>query len=122
MKKPPYSLSEAENICKEFQSLAGQRFNAETDATIDCITVSPFDQINKNRFIIYYLLFDDAQIALQQDYQGLLFDVIAIAGSKEGQEMLHEDLHTWLTRNKSLPCHPIEMTHLAPQSSIAAYR
>ena len=121
MKQPPYSLSEAEEFCKEFQHLTGQRFDAEINASIDCVAVAPFDQVNKNRFIIYYLLFDDANIALQQDYNGLLFDVLIIAGAKEGQEMLHESLSEWLAKNKSLPCQAIQITSLVPRSFSPAF-
>lgn len=104
MKQPPYSLSEAQKICSEFQHLAGRCFDPAINASIDCIAVAPFDQNNRNRFIIYYLLFDDADIALQQDYQGLLFDVIIIAGAKNGEEQLvHEPLHTWLAKNNQQP-------------------
>ncbi|MCW3122505.1 MAG: hypothetical protein JWQ38_1997 [Flavipsychrobacter sp.] len=120
MTTTPYSLSDAEKICKEFQHLTGQYFDNSRQSTIDCIAVAPFDQSNKNRFIIYYLLFDDAHIALRQDYQGLLFDVIVIAGAKDGSEMLHESIDVWLAKNKKLHCQVMEVTSLAP-TSIPAY-
>lgn len=115
----PYSLQKAEQLCKEYQHLKGQRFSNDTQATIECIAVAPFDTENKNRFIIYYLLFDDANIALRQDYQGLLFDIIVIAGAKDGSEMLHESLDIWLAKNGVRHCHPMEITSVSPAAILA---
>jgi hypothetical protein len=116
----PYSLQKAEQLCKEYQHLQGQCFSNDTQAAIDCIAVAPFDAENKNRFIVYYLLFDDANIALRQDYQGLLFDVIVIAGAKEGCEMLHESLDVWLAKNSIRHCQAMPVTNLIP-AAIAVY-
>ena len=115
----PYSLQKAEQICREYQHLKGQRFGSENGACIDCVAVAPFDQENKNRFIIYYLLFDDPHIALRQDYQGLLFDIIVIAGTKEGDEMLHESLDVWLAKNGVRHCQAMEVTAVAPVAILA---
>ncbi len=122
MKQPPFSLIEAQAICKEYQSLIGHRFSSDSNATIDCIAVSPFDQFNKNRFLVYYLLFDDAKIALSQDYHGLLYDVIIIAGAKGEHDMLHADIHSWLQINKSISCYNREVTNLAPKSITRMYQ
>lgn len=122
MKQPPYSLADAENICKEFQHLAGQPFSSDNINSIDCVVIAPFDQVNRNRFIIYYLLFDDAQVALQQDYMGLLFDVLVIAGGKEAQELHHESIYEWLVKIRSVPCHTIPITRLIPTSALLTCR
>jgi len=102
MKKSPYTLSEAGKICAEFQYLIGQPFEQDNLSTIDCVAIAPFDQVSKSRFIIYYLLFEDADMALTNEYKGLLYDVIVISGSAEKKELHHEDIYTWITKNKSL--------------------
>ena len=100
MKSPPFSLAEAKKICAEYQHLVGQQFDPNHTSTIDCIAVAPFDQVNKSRFIIFYLLFEDADLALTNEYKGLLFDVIVIAGSSEKRELQHEDITAWLSKSK----------------------
>ena len=102
MKKAPYSFIEAESLCKEYQYLAGQPFSANGDAVIEFITAAPFDEENKNRFIICYLLFNNPEVALTSDYKGLLFDVLVFASSGGKTDLLHEDLYTWLSKNKNL--------------------
>jgi hypothetical protein len=104
MKKAPYSLAEAEMICKDYQYLIGQSFANGGKAVIECVTITPFDQINKQRFLIFYFLFNNAESALAHEFKGLLYDLIVIARSTEDEhELLHEDLTTWLTENKQLP-------------------
>jgi hypothetical protein len=101
MKNAPYSLAEAEQLTHEYQYLTGQRFRSEGNTTIECVTVAPFDEINKKRFIICYLLFNDPLVALKHDYKGLLFDVLVVAASANRQELEHESLVTWLAKNKA---------------------
>jgi len=102
MKQAPYSLNEAQKICEQYQFLVGQAFDPEMpiNSTIECVTIAPFDQINKRRFIIYYLLFNDAQSALTHEYKGLLYDILVIARSTENDnDLLQENLHVWLAKN-----------------------
>jgi hypothetical protein len=110
MNKSPYSLADAQKICANYQHLVGQRFDLNHSSVIDCVLVAPFDQINKSRFIIYYLLFEDADLALTNEYKGLLFDVILIAGATEKVELMHEDLFTWVSKNN--PAH-LELQQVA---------
>ena len=100
MKFPPYSLSEAKKICSEFQWLLGQKFSADNETLIDSVVIAPFDEINQKRFVIYYMLFEDAQMALAHEYKGLLFDVLVMAGLSEEGDMLFEDISMWLSHNK----------------------
>ncbi len=101
----PYSHQDAEKLSREFQYLIGASFAgnnavAESNARIECIAVTPFDHTSKQRFFLYYLLFDnDANLALAQEYKGLLFDVVVIARTSD-DEMVHEDLYSWLGNNK----------------------
>src|ERR1700744_6169652 len=97
MKKAPYTLQAAELLCKEYQYLVGRKFAATSDLTIECITVTPFDEINKKRFLIFYFLFNNAESALSHEYRGFLFDIIVIGRSQhDGHELLQEDLYVWL--------------------------
>ena len=100
MTSPPYSLSEAEQLCADFQHLVGQSFNKDFFGTIDCVAVAPFDETSKNSFFIYYLLFEDAASALKSSYKGLLFDVIIIGGSIEKNGLQHQDIYSWLTKSQ----------------------
>ena len=105
MKQAPYSLEEAIQICGEYNYLTGQAFDPSMpiNSTIDCVAVVPFDNVNKRRFLIYYLLFNDAQSALNHEYKGQVYDVLVIARSTEDEnDMLHESLHTWLDKNRNL--------------------
>jgi hypothetical protein len=100
MKKAPYSLAEAEKLCEEYSSLVGSPFVRDGNAVIECVTMVPFDEIGRKRFLIYYFLFNNAQSVLAHEYKGLLYDIIVIARSVEDEhELLHEDLYTWLKDN-----------------------
>ena len=104
MKKAPYSLPEAEKLCQEYQFLVGQSFASDSNAVIECVTITPFDEISKKRFLIYYFLFNNAQSALAHEYKGLLYDIIVIARSVEDEhELLQEDLYTWTDENIQAP-------------------
>ncbi len=103
MKKAPYSLKEAQQLCCDYQYLEGQPFENGSNSIIERVTITPFDEINKQRFLIFYFLFNNAESALAQDYRGLLFDVLVIARSvNDEHELLQEDIITWLTANKNL--------------------
>lgn len=100
MKRAPYTLQEAELLCNEYQYLVGRKFSPTSDLTIECVTVTPFDEINKKRFLIFYFLFNNAESALTQEYRGFLFDVLVIARSEyDEHDLLQEDLHTWIGEN-----------------------
>ena len=100
MKKAPYTLPEAEKLCTQYQHLVGKPFNKDNNAIISCVAIAPFDQNSKNRFTIFYLLFDDAETALQHEYKGLLYDVIVIASAPQDRNELHQDdIYTWVTKN-----------------------
>jgi len=103
MKTAPYTLPEAEKLCTEYQYLVGKPFAKDSDATITCVAIAPFDRNSKNRFTIFYLLFDDAETALSHEYKGLLYDVIVIASSPHDRNDLHqEDIHTWTITNTEI--------------------
>lgn len=100
MKRAPYSLPEAEKLCMDYQFLVGRSFTSDSNAVIECVTISPFDEISRKRFLIYYFLFNNAESALSHEYKGLLYDIIVIARSVEdAHELLQEDLYTWIGEN-----------------------
>jgi hypothetical protein len=103
MKKAPYSLEEAQKLCAEYQYLVGQAFGKEKNSVIECVTIVPFDELSRERFLIFYFLLNNAESALAYEYKGLLFDALVIARSTtDVHELLQEELVTWLAENKHL--------------------
>lgn len=102
MKNAPYTLEEAQKLCAEYQHLVGKTFANGDYAIIECVTIAPFDEVSRKRFLIFYFLFDNAQSALAHEYKGMLYDVLVIARSViDEHELLQLDLLTWLAENKS---------------------
>ncbi len=101
MKQPPYSYAEAKKICEEFQSLTGQAYCNSGNAVIDLVAMAPFDHFRKNRFIMIYLMLNDAKAALEMDYTGLQYDVIVMSGSISEKGLQHQDLYSWLNANET---------------------
>ena len=100
MKNAPYTLPEAEKLCTQYQHLVGKPFSKDNSAIVSCVAIAPFDQNSKNRFTIFYLLFDDAETALQHEYKGLLYDVIVIASAPQDRnELFQECIYTWVSKN-----------------------
>ena len=99
MNTSPYSLHEAQKKCKEYNHLKGKLFAPGTNAFIHTIAVAPFEQTYKDRFIAFYFLLNDAEMALKQEYNGLLYDVVVLARADD-QKLLHESLHAWLDENR----------------------
>lgn len=103
MNQAPYSLKEAQQICADYTYLVGQPFGTDSDAIIEKVTVTPFDEASKKRFLIFYFLLGNAESALTQEYKGLLFDILVIARSTSDQhDLQQEELATWLATNKGL--------------------
>ena len=101
MKTAPYTLTEAEKLCTDYQYLVGKPFDSSSDAVISCVAIAPFDQNSKNRFTIFYLLFDNAETALGHEYKGFLYDVIVIASSPlDRNDLQQADICTWLAANR----------------------
>lgn len=99
MKQPPYSFNEARKLCQDAQYLAGNIYSRDYEAVIDAIVVAPYEQVSKNRFLMLYLMLDDAEMALSGDYAGNLFDVLVMTGSLGDGGMQHQSLHIWLEVN-----------------------
>lgn len=102
MKHIPYGLNDARQLCNKLQHIIGMTFDPELPemGPVECVAVSPFDQNNKKRFLLFYLLTDDAEKALEAEYLGLLYDVIVIARSSEIlTDIMQYDLETWTSKN-----------------------
>ena len=103
MKNAPYSLQEAQKFCAAYQYLVGQSFGKDGNSIIECITITPFDEVSRERFLILYFLLNNAESALANEYKGLQYDVLVIARSvTDEHELLQECLNTWLKENKGL--------------------
>lgn len=117
MKAAPFSLAEAEHLCKHWHTLIGEPFDNESKAVIDCIAIAPFDQLNREKFIAYYLLFNDCKKALSFEYKGLLYAVLVIAVSEDKFQVYNEEITMWLTRNNYMDqvcSSPTYCDHLPP--------
>lgn len=100
MKNAPYSFCDAENIAREYGHLVGQPFGSERKYIIDCVVVTPFDELNKSRFLQMYMLCGDSVDALSGDYLGLLFDILVIGRAIDDEmDLVQERLSTWLGAN-----------------------
>lgn len=102
MQRLPYTFEQAKVICASLQHIVGSPFDPElhTTGNIECVAITPFDQINKKKFLLFYVLLEDAKAALEQEYKGLLFDVIVIArGLGNDTEIMYYDVDTWLSKN-----------------------
>ena len=100
MKLPPYTLQEAKNLCAGYQSITGMPFDDEGNNTIDMVIVTPYDQNSKNRFLMLYLMLNDANAALSLDYSGNQYDVIVVSGSATAIGMQQKSLCMWHKANE----------------------
>jgi hypothetical protein len=96
MKLPPYTLKEAKELCVEYQHIVGLPFNDTCHGNVDMVLVTPYDQNSKNRFLMIYLMLNDANAALSLDYSGNNYDVLVIAGSAASIGMQQMSLCAWL--------------------------
>ncbi|MES2703190.1 MAG: hypothetical protein V4649_11150 [Bacteroidota bacterium] len=96
MKRPPYTHAEAAQLCADFQHLTGEPYSCSNNAAIECVAVVPFDELNKQKFIVYYHLLNDPVLALTHEYKGLLFDVLVLATYEDKCDLLHASLHSWV--------------------------
>lgn len=102
MQHLPYTFDEAKCLCEKLQHLVGHTFDPSDPVygNVEAIAVSPFDQPNKKKFLLYYMLCNDLEKSLNEEYKGLLYDVIVIARSNEDfGELVQYDIETWLGKN-----------------------
>jgi hypothetical protein len=95
MVSPPFSFAVAQNICENYQSLIGSPYEEGSSAIIDAVIVSPFDNINKSRFIMLYLVLNDAIEALSSDSTTDQYDVLVLSGSIHDNRLQYKSIrHT----------------------------
>lgn len=102
MKHPPYSFAEANELCEEFQYIKGNNYNESASSTISAVVVTPFDPVSKNRFVMLFLMLNDAKTVLSMDYAGAQYDVIVISGSIADNNFQYTNLLSWLKDNEHL--------------------
>ncbi len=96
----PFSLQEAQNLCRDYQYLVGTPFD-RTITKIQAVIVTPFDSGFKQRFFAYYLLFDNNAALALEEYKGTLYDVVVMAETEEGYAV-NETLSVWAAKNNIL--------------------
>ena len=98
MKRKSLSLIQAKAICRDFQHLVGKEFD-ENGKIIECIAVSPYDDINKWIFSQYFLEKRNCIDALKY-YAGPYYDVLVIAAPQLGDKICtYTDLSSYLADN-----------------------
>jgi hypothetical protein len=96
MKLPPYTFSEARTLKEKHQHIIGLSYDADEKSAVDMVVVAPYEPASRNRFLMLFLMLNDAEAALSLDYNGNQYDVIVISGSADANGMQHRNLHNWL--------------------------
>lgn len=107
MPRTPLTLPQAEKLSDDFQYLKGQVFNNEyaLAATIEAVTVTPYDDINKYIFVLAYREHGNAEEALKL-YKGPLYDVMVLGRLVSDRvQVVYRDLASYLLENNI----PIDM-------------
>jgi hypothetical protein len=102
MKHPPYSFVEANELCEEFQFIKGYNYHESTSTKVSAVVVTPFDHVSKNRFVMLFLMLNDAKTVLSMDYAGAQYDVIVVTGSIAENNFQYTNLHSWIRENEHL--------------------
>ena len=98
MAKYPMSKAQAEHFCHAYQHLVNSKFSVDPDTIqrVECVAVSPFDEVNKYIFIKQYKSCQQAGEALEI-YGGQLFDVVVITRVvSQNVEFIYKDLNEYL--------------------------
>lgn len=102
MKQPPFSYNEAKNICADHQHLIGLSYSKDSTCKVNAVVITPHNEVCKNRFIMLFLLLNDADKALNQDYNGSQYDVTVISCLFPGSGLKHTTLHEWIAANEDV--------------------
>lgn len=98
MAREALSRSEAEKLSEQYQYLVGEQFSTNNDDkyVIDCVTIAPFDDINRYIFMLQYREGFSLADAISQ-YEGCLFDVVVLTRFvSEKTEIILRDLRSFL--------------------------
>lgn len=94
-----FTKTEAESICRAYQHLDKQPYIIDgiTNGLIECVAVSPFDDINKWYFLQEYKSCRHPVKALQF-YKPTFFDVILILQIDGDEDLSFEDIRKYLIK------------------------
>ncbi len=123
MQPLPFSLKDAKRICGQYQHIVGRPYDNHSYYTIDAVVVAPYEANSRNRFIMLYLLLEDATMALECDYAGSLYDVLVITGPVSQQGLQYKSIQSWIHATDAQPVEladGIEFTAL-PRAIIESY-
>lgn len=98
MIKQPFSLQQATALCARFRSLAGKRFFDGNDKgnIIECVSIAPFDEINKWMFVQFYAECRCPNKALAY-YQYPFYDILVLAAKNPNSKQVHfKDIRQYL--------------------------
>lgn len=100
MTKKPLTFDQATRICADYQYLAGRKFsNGHIIATVSCVVVVPYDDINKYIFLLEYRNCEDAVKALEI-YKNDVFDVVLLGKIEaERTHYVCKELDNYLLEN-----------------------
>ena len=111
----PYTLDKAKKIREEFNYIIGTSLNGDA-ALIEYLAITPFDEENKQRFFLYYLIMgESAQEAILNEYKGFLFDIVVVARTPNGV-LVKEMMSDWLSRNVAQQDFPLYMSRQNTQT------
>lgn len=88
---PPFTYDDAHKICEQYQFYVGTTYEEHSDALIDAVVVSPYDAANKSRFIMLYLVLNDASAALST-CASTEYDVLLISGSITDNRLQYQSI------------------------------
>lgn len=101
---PPYSLEQAKYLQNLYRGFIGAEFEENRNVLVEEIAIVPFEQVSRQRFILYYMVVGrQAQAQVLQEYKGLLFDILLVARNERG-ELIHKDLCSYLAAGRQVLC------------------
>lgn len=98
MTNKPFTLLQASALAKRFRSLTGKIFcNEKNKGTfIECVTIAPYDEINKWMFVQFYAEYRSLHKALAF-YAYPYYDVLVLASIHTTSKKIHfDDIRSYL--------------------------
>lgn len=93
----PFTFEEASEICEDFEDLKDTEFNIGTSTVylIHDVTISPFKEEDKRKFIYDYFAAKDSGKPLRS-YSGSEYDVLLLAYNLANEtDFVHIDIRTF---------------------------
>src|ERR1044071_3681143 len=103
MREPSLTYAEAKALCLRYQYLVGRALTTEpTDfSIIECVTVAPYDEVNKWIFAHHYMESGHPCEEMEFDHYPF-YDVILLARYKSNTSVLYTDLDSYLQQRTNL--------------------